>query len=165
MKFLYSDGTVYCSRSEDDPYYRVFLPALCYRPSCYNCSFRDKDRQADFTIADFWGLENVLPDYNDGKGVSFVTVHTTKAAAIFDELVAAKTIDARETDFESSIKGNPSYTVSSPVPIRRKKFLRAIRRGGDFGKVAEKYSRSSGLRKTLGKIRIRLLSLFRRKKA
>ena len=42
--------------------------------------------ETDFTIADFWGIKDVLPDLYDGHGISVVLLHTQHAKALFDEI-------------------------------------------------------------------------------
>ncbi|MGN0811936.1 MAG: Coenzyme F420 hydrogenase/dehydrogenase, beta subunit C-terminal domain, partial [Candidatus Coproplasma sp.] len=56
----------------DDPYMRMFLRDYCLRPSCYDCNAKRLESMADLTIADFWGINNVIPEFNDDIGVSLV---------------------------------------------------------------------------------------------
>jgi hypothetical protein len=68
-----------------------FLRDLCLRPSCYQCSFRQEHRESDFTLADFWGLENLLPELDDNKGMSLVIVNSANAKKIFNDLLYLET--------------------------------------------------------------------------
>lgn len=86
---------------------------LINRPSCYNCQFVDENRKADFTIGDFWGIEKVLPDFNDDKGISLLTVNTKKAEKIFDEI--KQHMDYKQTDLNLAFK----YNHHSNVPINK----------------------------------------------
>lgn len=76
--------------ARDDPYYSAFSKGLIYRRCCYKCPFAKLERVADFTIGDYWGIEQVHPDFYDSRGVSAVLMNTTKAEAFFDERCADK---------------------------------------------------------------------------
>lgn len=68
-----------------DPYYQSFLNAYTYRECCYNCLYANENRISDFTIADFWGIEQAHPEFNDKRGISLLIVNTQKAKEIFKE--------------------------------------------------------------------------------
>ena len=44
-------------------YMNVFLSNLSLRLSCYACPAKAGKSGSDITIADFWGIEDVLPDF------------------------------------------------------------------------------------------------------
>lgn len=48
------------------------------RPSCSHCLYRKENRRADLTIADFWGVQHVVPEVDTFKGVSAVIASTEK---------------------------------------------------------------------------------------
>lgn len=39
-----------------------------------------------FLGADFWGIENCMPDFDDNKGVSLILINTAKGKDIFDNI-------------------------------------------------------------------------------
>lgn len=55
------------------------------RPACYKCHYTSLQRFGDITIADFWGINNLLPGINDNKGVSMVFVNNKKAKIFFNK--------------------------------------------------------------------------------
>lgn len=166
MRFVYADGTVYQNSPEQDPMHRAFLKNLCLRPSCHECVFCVRDREADITLADFWGIENVLPGFDDGKGVSFMVVHSETGNQILNELLERKRIACTEVDFEKSIVGNPSMISPIIKPLRRERFMRKIARTKDFEKTVAKFTRKrSALRMYLGKLRAKVYRMKRRGKA
>ena len=57
---------LYISKDKD-PYMQMFLRDYCLRPSCYDCLAK-KQKMADLTIADFWGINDVAPEMNDEMG-------------------------------------------------------------------------------------------------
>lgn len=67
---------LYISKDKD-PYMQMFLRDYCLRPSCYDCLAK-KQKMADLTIADFWGINDVAPEMNDEMGTSLVLIRTDK---------------------------------------------------------------------------------------
>ncbi len=67
-------------------YCQLYFAGLTVRPSCYDCKFCTTDRNSDFTIGDFWGIENVRPGLDDGMGTSMVIVHTEQGRRIWEEV-------------------------------------------------------------------------------
>ena len=64
--------------SDRNLYYKAFLRNICLRRSCYACKFKSKNGFSDITLADFWGIQNVLPQMDDGKGTSLILVKSEK---------------------------------------------------------------------------------------
>lgn len=59
------------------------------RESCYKCPYTRIDRRSDITIGDYWGIQNVMPNFYDKKGVSLVIVHTDNGRALFEKVSSA----------------------------------------------------------------------------
>lgn len=147
--FEFSNNTEYEMNLREDPFMRAFLSNSCLRPSCYDCSFKGIERQSDITLADFWGIENVLPDMDDDKGTSLVLVHSKKG----EELIARIGDRARFEPVDCSVveKYNPSAVRSAPYNNKRSAFLRDIKKA-DYEKTVKKYTKVSFLRRVLVKI-------------
>lgn len=64
---------------------QLFHSHKILRPSCFDCQFKGLERKADITLADFWGIDKVLPMFNDGKGVSLVLINSDKGVSIFNK--------------------------------------------------------------------------------
>lgn len=54
---------------------RGFLTDLYLRPSCHACPAKSFKSGSDITIGDFWGVQYVMPEIDDDKGVSVAFVH------------------------------------------------------------------------------------------
>lgn len=67
-------------------YKKLFYTHLAHRPSCYHCPYTTPYRNSDITMADFWGVENVLPEFKDELGVSIALVHTQKAERVIEQI-------------------------------------------------------------------------------
>lgn len=139
MQFLFSNQTEYTALQTKDPYMQVFLKNLCLRPSCYDCAFKTKARQSDFTLADFWGLENVLPNIDDDKGTSLVFIHSEKGRRIFNEI--KETLSMYEVDGDRAILYNSAMVKSVAKPENRDKFMSTIQAKG-FQSTGKFYKKS-----------------------
>lgn len=61
-----------------------FYMGWSLRESCYKCPYARIDRHSDITIGDYWGIQNVMPDFYDQMGVSLVIVHTDAGMELFN---------------------------------------------------------------------------------
>ena len=75
---VYHSGKRDCQSLESRNYKNLYYSNLAHRPSCYRCEYTSTKRPSDITIADFWGIERSMPDYDDDKGVSLMLVNTEK---------------------------------------------------------------------------------------
>lgn len=82
----FSDGKEKHIREREDKFFGGFLPCMIMRPSCGHCVFSRLPRQGDFTAGDFWGVERIEPEWNDGMGTSAVLVNNRKAKKVLHEL-------------------------------------------------------------------------------
>lgn len=79
-------GKEYIDRLAGDPYCGLFFSNLTIRPSCHACPYCTTNRESDLTLGDFWGIERVRPELDDGMGTSLAILHTDKAREIWREL-------------------------------------------------------------------------------
>lgn len=83
----FADGSVYTEDFNRTGYGRGFGMQLFLLPACARCRYTSTSRPADFTLADYWGLDEklALPVERD-KGVSMVLVNSARGQAVFDAL-------------------------------------------------------------------------------
>lgn len=105
----------------EDFYMQAFLNNLSLRPSCYECHSKTKSRNGDITLADFWGIENVLPGMFDNKGTSLVLTNSKKGQVLFEEI--QNVLRCKEVDFEKAISHNPCIYGSVEKPDKREDFF------------------------------------------
>ncbi|MCD7950500.1 MAG: Coenzyme F420 hydrogenase/dehydrogenase, beta subunit C-terminal domain [Erysipelotrichaceae bacterium] len=67
-------------------YNRLYFGNLIIRPSCYQCRFTSVRRNSDLTIGDFWGIEKIYPEFDDGMGCSVVITHSAKGLSIWNNV-------------------------------------------------------------------------------
>lgn len=110
---------VYISKTQD-PFMLMFLGDYCLRPSCYECAAK-QDKQSDLSMADFWGINLILPDMNDGNGVSLIMVRTQKGEALFDKI--SDNIVLKKVAYEEGVRGNRAEYSSAKRPNERLNFF------------------------------------------
>lgn len=104
---------------DKNAYLKGFLSDLYLRPSCHQCPTKQLKSGSDITIGDFWGISNLLPEYDDDRGISAVLVNTNKG----NELIAKLNIDLLKFDFETLSELNPALNHSSKNTEKRFKFF------------------------------------------
>ena len=94
---------------------KTFYQDIYFRPSCSNCSFTNLNRPSDITIADFWGIENVAPEYNkDDKGCNLLIVNTEKGNNWLKSVL--NQLDIKEVRIQDSLQYNLQYpTKRNPL--------------------------------------------------
>ena len=101
----------------DDPFMRGFLSNIYLRKSCYRCKCKNGISHSDITIADYWGIDKLMPDFDDDRGVSLVLINTVKGKAILDNLNIEKRISSLEDakrfngGFKEYIKEHPNRNI------------------------------------------------------
>ena len=120
----FANGMVYERSHKKVPYFRGFIRNLYLRPSCYECKCKNGRSGSDIIIADYWNINNVLPEYNDDKGVSLVLINTEKGASLFGSL--SESLDCVETGYEECIGTNKGFAEHLPVADARAAFFRKL---------------------------------------
>lgn len=125
--FSFENNTEYRSVYNEDPFMLGFLRNLYLRPSCYVCQFACINRPGDITLADFWGVGNKYPKYDeDDKGTSLILVNSSKGNWWFNQI--KKSIFFNIADIDTAVEGNPILTKPSVRPQARDTFFSDIER-------------------------------------
>lgn len=120
LKIDFTDGSSYRKNLQEDLYMRGFLQDMYLRPSCYCCKFRGWDRDADLTLADFWGVEVHMPELFDDQGTSLVITHSQAGETLLRELTQ---LERKKILPEIVEKTNPSVITSVELPQKRSAFF------------------------------------------
>ena len=124
-----------CISKDKDPYMQMFLRDYCLRPSCYKCVAKNT-KMSDLTIADFWGIDSIAPEMNDGIGTSLVLIRTQKGKLALEAISSG--LKLKEVSYEDGVKSNPSEYMSCVMPPERENFLKDMYEM-DFEKLEKKY--------------------------
>lgn len=136
MLVQYDGGKEYLQGGMCDPFFHKYLTHLSYRPSCFSCPFRTCKRLSDFTIADCWGVDKCIPEFDDNKGCTTVIVQSPKAELIFNE-IKSDLHTASYSIFDVQLY-NPFVTRQLDPNPERRGFMELYSKRG-FKAAARKY--------------------------
>lgn len=159
IDFGMKENQLYISKDEDT-FMRMFLRDYCLRPACYKCQAK-RYRKADMTIADFWGIQSVAPEMNDGRGTSLVITRTDKGQELFEKTKSE--LKWKEVSYEDGVKGNPSEYKSVTRPQQRDTFFEDLDKLS-FEEMAKKYAADVKIpfsRKVVSKIKCTVKKILR----
>lgn len=122
--FSLSIDNEYNAKHDDDEFMKMFLQNVVLRDSCYNCNFKDLHRNSDITLADFWGIDNVIPEMNDDKGTSLVIVNSKKGNELIEKI--KENVEMKEVDLNDAVKNNYSMLNSAKTNKNHDKFFENI---------------------------------------
>ncbi len=134
---IYAGDCEIQSLSHDtDPYMRLFLSDVILRPSCYSCHFKEGKSGSDITLADFWGIEHILPDFYNDKGISLVMANTTKGVSIMDNVKdQLQTVPVQHND---AVKYNKSWSHPVLPNPKRNLFFKYFKHWKDYEKRTDR---------------------------
>lgn len=108
-------------------YAKVFFSGLASKSACLDCKFRAGHSGADLLIGDFWGIEDVLPELDDGKGISVVLAYSLEGKNI----LSMANLTLYEVAYPQAVAKNPFIEVSPKTdPVKRARFQRVYRSCG-----------------------------------
>ncbi|MPM72009.1 hypothetical protein SDC9_118982 [bioreactor metagenome] len=136
MLFEFQNKTIYKSCHQEDPMMKAFLSNICLRPSCHACKFKNQNRQSDVTLADFWGIENVIPEMDDDNGTSLVLLHSEKGKALFEKI--KERMIYQSVDSDRALNDNPAAVRPVTAHPKREKFFKNLGKY-PFDRLVEKY--------------------------
>lgn len=149
------ENEIYTPQNENT-YMRLFLKDLCLRPSCYECISK-KNILSDFTLGDFWGVNNIAPEMNDDRGLSVIILRTVKAQKIIESI--REQLVLKEVTYDEAVQDNPAEYESAKRPIARKNFYRDLQ-SMTFNNFEKKYLETTVYWKIYGKIKRKLSKLI-----
>lgn len=89
----------------------LFFSHLSVRYSCFNCKYRSTNRSGDLSLGDFWRIDKVCPDMNDGKGTSIILVNSKKG----EEIMRLMKLRSQEVEIEK-VLNNACIPVKQLLP-------------------------------------------------
>jgi acetyltransferase-like isoleucine patch superfamily enzyme/coenzyme F420-reducing hydrogenase beta subunit len=107
----FANGEHYIEDRYHDPFMVGYLQHNFFvRPSCYACRFKTLPRQADITLADFWGLERSHPEWDDDCGTSAVLLNSEKGCRFFQD--GGNSLSSHKCTIEEITTGNQALNQS-----------------------------------------------------
>ena len=115
MEYVRKDGSTssFYESHNSNPYFQLYMSNLMLRPSCYECPSRSGKSRSDITLGDFWGIDKVMPEFDDDKGTSLFIINNYIDLDIWNR----SDVIICEVNYERSIENNQSYLHSPVQPI------------------------------------------------
>ena len=143
----------------EDPYMNVFLSNINLRPSCYQCPAKAGKSRSDITLADYWGINKQMPDFDDDKGVGLIVLNSQKGVDYYNMLLLEK----REVSEKDAFAFNSSYYTSVRQHKKRKDFFRLLNKKNiNIVSLMNEVTQPTYFDTLLFKLKIVLVSFFRK---
>lgn len=147
------------STLDTNTFLRGFLSDFYLRPSCHDCPAKCLKGGSDITIGDFWGIQDLKPEFDDDKGVSVLLINSNKAL----ETVQKLSIQKLRMDYNSVSTYNSALELSVCLKPSRNHFYKSTTIG--FDNTIKKLTHVGCLRKMknlIVRILRKLYSLLKR---
>ena len=112
------------------------------RHSCAVCPYDISNHRSDVTIADFWGVDEILPEMDGAQGTSMVVCNSQKGHEILTGAASVLATESAVLDYDFMSRRNPNLVRPAVIykdrmrfeeEYARKGFLRVARHWGDLG--------------------------------
>lgn len=143
LKIKLDNGKIIRRFAYVDPYYKAFINGDTYRECCYNCKYANSERVGDITLADYWGVASIHPEFYDGKGVSAIIVNTEKGMEAWNNV--KENLEYIKTNLDSIKK----YNSNLVEPTHRKDIRNYIYNDLDKKDFKKFYVENLKFKKTL----------------
>ena len=114
------DGNIFTELSSKNAFIRGFLADLYTRPSCHACPAKLLRSGSDITLGDFWGIESLMPEIDDDKGVSAIIVNSDKGKQVLHNI----DVELHEVHYDELTTRNPALVKSFPMTPKRTEFFK-----------------------------------------
>ena len=105
VRIDFENGKPYQELTINDDYYNLFNIGYSLRESCHDCLYASTHRQADITLADFWGYTaHNFKTINYNHGTSLILSNSEKGQRFIDSIKDEVFIE--EASLEKAKKGN-----------------------------------------------------------
>lgn len=111
---------------DDNLFMKLFMCNLILRPSCFNCSAKAGKCGSDITIADYWGVEDIHPEFFDDKGASAVIINSAKGETYIKKL----NLRLLNSEYDNILRYNPSLEHSVEETQDVERFWRVFEKKG-----------------------------------
>lgn len=114
------EGKTISESCDKNPFMLGFIYNLYDRPSCHNCPAKGLTSGSDIMLADFWGIEKMLPDMDDNKGTSLVIVKSERGSQILDAIFEKFRLEKVSNE---AFIGRPTTFLKSSAPHYKRDYF------------------------------------------
>ena len=123
-----------------NPFWSIWLNHLMSRPSCYDCQFTTKERGADITLGDLWGVHLYCPElYGSNGGASLVICNTEKGRFVLEK--AKESLYGHELQFEDALRYQGPMRKSIAMNPQRDAFMCDLQSDLSYSEINKKWAK------------------------
>lgn len=123
------------SSLEANLWQNVFFSDFCIRESCYSCPYTSVIKPAEFTMGDFWGVEDIFNGIDFKDGCSLVIAKSENAKKLLNKITRLR---VERKDIKRVVGKQARLRNPVRCPKNREQFWRDYH-NNDFKYVAKKY--------------------------
>lgn len=126
LKVYDGERLLYSSPAEFDEYYRAYYNNIILRSNCFSCEYAtDKNRPADITIGDFWGIDKSTLSIPASGKVSVILTNTDKG----EEFLQKIDLPYEERPLSEAVENNRQLKQPAVYNKDREVFLAYYEKG------------------------------------
>lgn len=121
-------------------YTLAFGLGLMHRECCNTCPYTTPYRSADFSIGDFWGIEDYKPELKSeiSKGISLIYAHSERAKSLLADLRKVMLLNEEPLEHSLHIRQQQLRMPFARNPRRDQFLKRVVVDRRDFEVIAER---------------------------
>lgn len=135
-RYTFEDGSNLLIEDGNKDYFTIATihDVVCIRRSCFNCKYKTTKRVSDISIGDFWGVNDLEMDNDEGTNV--VIVNKDTGSVVFQELIDRNRVRAKQAQLDGVVSGNPRVFHNNLIAddAKRSFFLGEILENNSFSK-------------------------------
>ena len=116
-----NDSIEYHEGIDTDIMMRAFFANMSVRPSCYQCAFKKRYRNTDFTIWDCFDVDKFSKELDNDKGVTRILAHSDLANIILKE--SSSQLKVLEINSNKAVEGVKEMFHSVSMNPKREAFF------------------------------------------
>lgn len=132
----------------DNTFMKGFLANVYLRPSCYRCRCKNGVSHSDLTIGDFWGINQLMPDFDDDKGVSLILVNSSNG----QKYIYSLDVNICKSSLSHAKQFNNGFREETNSHPNRRKFFASLYMCNDVSSLITKYSKPTLRLRLINKI-------------
>lgn len=133
----FSNGKKFINTPDTSVYSKMHMTRYSIGKGCFSCPFAKEERISDITLGDYWGVERVMPEMANKKGVSLVLVHTDAGIKAIGAIDNSNT-SICETKDRSYLNYQHNLNKPTEMPDRYDEFWKDYKEN-DFESILKKY--------------------------
>lgn len=127
MKIEFEDGTEHIADKQTDLYAKTYSKGYFIRPSCYRCELKAFPRKSDVTIGDFWDIDKIMQEKNDGRGASLILPQTEKGIDALQLMMGEGKIELIRIDRNELRLAHPLFCLNAKKNRKSDKFMHLLK--------------------------------------